>query len=66
MGLQANPAPSPLTGPNLGLVGYGHLGQATARKGQGLGWHAIAYDASAEPGSRGAGGVKMVTLSVAS
>lgn len=53
-----------VAGKTLGLVGYGHIGQLTARLAQAIGMHVIAYDPlmSGEGASPGPSGVKQVDL----
>jgi len=53
-----------VAGKTLGLVGYGHIGQLTARLAQAIGMHVIAYDPliMAEDACLGPSGVKQVDL----
>ena len=51
-----------LAGKTLGLVGLGSIGQATARKAQGLGMKTIAYDPYVAPALANKMGVALVSL----
>ncbi len=52
----------PIAGSTLGVVGFGHIGQAVARRGLGLGMQVIAADSFARPETVAAAGVELVEL----
>ncbi len=51
-----------LAAQTIGIVGFGRIGKAIARRATGFGLRAIAYDPLIQPGAVGEGGVAMVTL----
>lgn len=51
-----------LSGQILGLVGFGRIGQAVARRAQGFGLRVIAHDPLADAGRAAALGVELVSL----
>jgi len=51
-----------LAGQTLGLVGFGRIGQAVARRAQGFGLRVIAHDPVVDPGHAAAQGVELVSL----
>ncbi|WAP51853.1 C-terminal binding protein [Arthrobacter sp. ATA002] len=46
----------------LGIIGYGAIGQAVARKATALGYEVVAHDVAFEPGSIAADGTPMLAL----
>jgi D-3-phosphoglycerate dehydrogenase / 2-oxoglutarate reductase len=53
----------PIYGQTLGLVGFGHIGAAVARRGQVLGLEVLAYDPFVESNAMALAGVRRVPLS---
>lgn len=49
-------------GRTFGVVGYGHIGQATARKARGLGFRVLVWDHEGQPGTATAEGFPFVSL----
>jgi D-3-phosphoglycerate dehydrogenase len=52
----------PIYGQTLGLIGFGHIGQAVARRGQALGLDVIAVDPLVDTGAMLRAGVRRVEL----
>jgi D-3-phosphoglycerate dehydrogenase len=51
-----------IAGRTLGVVGFGAIGRATARKARAIGYRVVAYEVTAEPGTVADGGTPFVTL----